>query len=86
MYSLYFFASIIIILGSFFTTYSILHQISLPILNTSVPGAILGILVVYLGLKYIFMLYKFESTFYEKNVTFSWRNFQRQGKKAKKKN
>ncbi len=86
MMGLYFFASVIVLLGSFFTTYCIMYQVSLPILNNSVPGAILGILVVYFGIKNIIMVYKFESTFYEAKSKFSWQNFRRQGKRMKFKN
>ncbi len=83
---LYLFASMIVILGSFFTTYSIMHQVSIPILNNSVPAAILGALVIYFGIKNIVMVYRFESTFYEESARFSWRNFRRQGKRIKNKN
>ena len=86
MIGLYLFAAAIVIIGSFFTTYCIMYQVTIPILNNSVPGAILGILVAYFGIKNVIMVYKFESTFYEKGAMFSWQNFKRQGKRLKSKN
>jgi uncharacterized protein YacL len=84
VYFLYLGASIIIFLGIFFSAYSVLNNISIQVLNTSVPGIIFGLLVAYLGIRYYFKVSDFKSEFYKSNEKFSWSNFRKEKRKILK--
>ena len=77
LYCLYLGAALILLLGTFFCTYSIRNHIMLPVLNISVHGAVFGLLVAYLGVKYLIMVHQFGTQFTQSNETFQWRNFRR---------
>lgn len=79
---LYFTAMFIIFLGMFFTIFSLVNNISIKILSSSVPGAIFGLLVLYLGLRYYFSVTKLKEEVSKTSSKFSWSNFKR--KKSKK--
>lgn len=79
---LYLTAMIIIFLGMFFTIFSLVNNISFKILSSSVPGAIFGLLVLYLGVRYYFSVIKLKEEVYNDSSKFSWNNFKR--KKSKK--
>ena len=82
--SLLFITSALIMLsGGYFTIYSIVNDINLMVLNSTVPGAIFGLLVFYLGLRYFFMVKKLKVEVYKKSSVFSWNNF-KNNVKAKK--
>lgn len=74
---LYLGAMLIIFLGAFFSAYSVLNNIQLQVLNASVPGIVFGLLVVYLGIRYFFMVTKFKVNLFEASAKFSWSNFKR---------
>ena len=73
---------IIIFLGMFFIAFSLVNHISFNILNVSMPGVILGFLVLYLGIRYYFQVIKLKSEVFKDSSKFSWSNFKR--KKNKK--
>lgn len=74
---------IIMFLGAFFGAYSYLNDIKIQVLSAKVPGLIFGLLVVYLGLRYFFMVDEFKANFYESSAKFSWSNFRSEKKKRK---
>ena len=78
IFFLYLGTLIIMFLGVFFGTYSILNNIKLQVLNASIPGIIFGLLVTYLGLRYFFMVTEFKNDFYESTSKFSWGNFRKE--------
>ena len=45
---------IIIFLGIFFSIFSLVNHINFKVLNSSIPGAVFGFLVLYLGIRYYF--------------------------------
>ena len=66
----------------FFTIFSLVNHISFKILNSSVPGALFGLLVLYLGIRYYFSVIKLKEEVFKASSKFSWSNFK--GKKSKK--
>lgn len=83
IFFLYLGAAIIMFLGAFFSAFSTLNSIYIKVLNASIPGIVFGLLVVYLGLRYYFMISEFKLQFYQSNAKFSWSNFKREKKKRK---
>ena len=79
---LYLTSMVIIFLGMFFTIFSLVNNISIKILSSSVPGAIFGLLVLYLGVRYYLSLAKLKEELFKTSSKFSWSNFK--GKKSKK--
>ena len=73
---------IIIFLGIFFSIFSLVNNINFKVLNSSVPGAVFGILVLYLGIRYYLSVTKLKEELLKTSSKFSWSNFK--GKKFKK--
>jgi len=73
---------IIIFLGIFFSIFSLVNNINFKVLNSSVPGAVFGILVLYLGIRYYFSVTKLKDELLKASSEFAWSNFK--GKKLKK--
>lgn len=68
---------IIILLGSFFSVYSILCNISFRVLTANVHGAVFGLVSVYLGMRYFLSVQKLKEEVYKTTSRFSWRNFKK---------
>jgi len=64
--------------GAFFAIFSYLNDISFKVLNTNVSGIIFGVVVIYLGVRYLISISKLKKTLFESNSTFSWSNFKKQ--------
>ena len=79
---LYIATMIIIFLGIFFSIFSFVNHIDFKILNASIPGAILGFLVLYLGIRYYLSVSKLKEELFKTSSNFSWTNFK--GKKWNK--
>ena len=74
---------IIILLGVFFIIYSLVNDVSFKVLNTTVSGAIFGMVVAYLGARYFLSVTKLKAELYKTTSQFSWSNFKREKKKKK---
>jgi hypothetical protein len=83
IFFLYLGTTVIMFLGAFYGTYSFLNDIKIKVLNSSVPGIVFGLLAMYLGLRYFFMVSKFKLDFFDSDSKFSWSNFKREKKKRK---
>lgn len=79
---LYVATMIIIFLGIFFSIFSFVNHINFKVLNSSIPGAILGFLVLYLGIRYYLSVGKLKEELLKTSSNFSWTNFK--GKKRNK--
>ena len=66
---------LISLLGALFTVYSLILNISFRVLNTDVSGAIFGLVVLYLGIRYIIMVNKLKADVYGTSSKFTWSNF-----------
>ncbi len=83
IFSLYLGTLVIMFLGAFFGAYSAFNHIELQVLNAKVPGVVFGIMVVYLGARYYFMVSDFKTEFYKSREKFSWSNFKKTKNKKK---
>ena len=70
---------IIIFLGIFFSIFSFVNHINIKVLNLSIPGAVFGFLVLYLGIKYYLSVTKLKEELLKASSKFAWSNFK--GKK-----
>lgn len=84
MYTLFAATIIIMLLGISFSVFSLMNNVSFRVLNTSVHGAVFGVLVVYLGAKYFLSVNKFKTEFFKSTSQFSWDNFKYLRKKNRK--
>lgn len=66
--------------GAAYGVYSILFNISFPVLNTQVSGAVFGVCVLYLGIRYLMMVLNLKKELYQPTSRFSWSHFH--GKKS----
>ncbi|RDU24053.1 hypothetical protein [Anaerosacchariphilus polymeriproducens] len=74
---LYAIAVLIMFLGLFFSFYSIINHIAIPILSTSVHGMVLGLLVFYLGLRNYLSVSKLQKKLSLNTSKFLWQNFRK---------
>lgn len=65
--------------GLWYAVYSIINNVNLKILNTSIPGFVLAALVAYFGIRYFLLVNKLSKEILKDSAYFSWSNF----KKAK---
>lgn len=72
---------VIMFLGLFFIVFSVLNEISFKVIKADIHGAIMGMLVFYLGLRYYLMVVKLKPEIYKNSAKFSWSNFKRDKKK-----
>jgi len=66
---------IIIFLGMFFSIFSFVNNINFKVLNSSIPGAVFGVLVLYLGIRYYLSVTKFKEELFKTSSKFAWSNF-----------
>lgn len=83
IFSLYVGSLIIMFMGIFFGAFSVINNIQLKVLSTSIHGIVFGLLVTYLGIKYYFMVTEFKKGFYENDSKFSWSNFKKERRKRR---
>ncbi len=67
--------------GAFFCIYSLACGISFPVFGVQMPGALFGAAVLYLGIRYLIMVFRLKQEVYKPASRFSWDNFR--GKKKK---
>ena len=80
---LYAITIIIMLLGVFFIIYSMVNNVSIKVINSSVHGAVFGMVVTYLGARYFLSVTKLKTELYKTTSKFSWSNFKKE-KKMKK--
>ncbi len=71
---LFFLSSAITLSGVFFIVYSLVFNINFMVLNTTVSGAIFGLIVAYLGLRYFMLVRKLRRDVYGTTSKFNWNN------------
>ena len=72
---------IIMLLGVSFIIYSLVNNVSFKVVNSSVHGAVFGMVVAYLGARYYFSVTKLKAELYKTTSQFSWSNFKKKKKK-----
>lgn len=75
---LYAAAGLITLMGTAFCVYSMLNNVQLPVMQTSVPGAAFGAIIAFLGARYFMAVRKLKPSVYRVGSKFSWRNFKKQ--------
>jgi hypothetical protein len=68
---------VIMFLGIFFSVFSVLNNISIPVLSSSVHGIVFGLLVFYLGIRYFLSVVKLKTEVYKDTSVFTWGNFRK---------
>lgn len=67
--------TLIFLSGCIFIAYSIYFKISFKVINTNIPGAIIGLTVLYFSARYYKMILKLKGEINKKGNSFSWENF-----------
>lgn len=63
--------------GVFYSTYSLIYNFKFQIVGRYMPSYIVGLLVAYLGVRYIIKIRTFENEFLKETSVFSWKNLHR---------
>ena len=71
------FALAILVSGAAFTIYSLLTDLTLPVFGTEMPGLVFGLIIAYLGLRYIQSVSKLKQELAQSDESFSWKNFRK---------
>jgi hypothetical protein len=82
---LYGMACAIILLGLVFGVYCALNQVMLPVLTTQIPGFVFGMVIAFLGIRYLFSIQKLKAEVFKTTSRFSWSNFQKEKPASAKK-
>ena len=80
--TLYLSAMIILFLGIFFSLFYMVNSISLTVLKFQVPGIVLGVLILYFGIKYYSSVIKLLDELNKSPSNFSWNNLRRKKYKS----
>ena len=70
-------AVLITIMGTAFAAYSIVNNVEFPVMQTTVPGAVFGAVIAFLGVRYLLSVKKLKGEVYKNTSRFSWRNFKK---------
>ena len=76
---------LIVLTGVAFSIYSYIYHVNYLILNTTVAGYVLGLVVIFLGVRYLRSLRKLWKNISGSDVVFSWNNFRKVNTKKPKK-
>ena len=74
---LYVVAVAIILLGASFCVYSVINNVQFAVLSSSIPGFVFGLVVIFLGVRYVFSLTKLKAEVYKSSSGFAWSNFEK---------
>lgn len=74
---LYITSILIILAGAFFSIFSLVNNISLPVMSSQIPGVIFGIVILFLGVRYLLSVNKLKTKVYNSASKFSWSNFKK---------
>lgn len=67
--------TVIVVSGLWFTSTNIIGQYKIPVFGVQVPAYLLGIMVVYIGVKSYIKLYRLAKMLRDPQLKFSWHNF-----------
>jgi len=80
--TLYIVSILIILIGTAFSIFSLINNVTLPVLSSQIPGVVFGAVMLFLGLRYLLSVNKLRREVFKSTTVFSWRNFKTE-KKAK---
>lgn len=75
IWALYAVSILIILAGTYFSILSVVKDISIPVLSSSIHGAVFGVVVVFLGVRYLLSVSKLKTEVYKPTSRFTWKNF-----------
>lgn len=78
--ALYTVSALIFLFGAFLSIMSIEENFSIPVLSSQIPGAVFGVVISFLGIRYMLSVGKLKAEVYKSESKFSWSNFKK-GKK-----
>lgn len=70
-------AAAICVSGAWYLVFSIVRNVWVPILNASMPGAVLGMAVLYLGIRYLARVFHLKKELAKPEAKFSWENLKK---------
>lgn len=65
----------IIVLGAAFSVYSIINNISFLVMSSQIHGMVFGVVIVFLGVRYLLSVQRLKAEVYKGTSRFSWSNF-----------
>lgn len=71
---------VIILLGAVIGIMSYLNNIKMTVLTIPVPCAFLGLVIMFLGVRYFLSVQKLKQEVYRSDAIFSWNNFKKSSK------
>lgn len=71
------FSIVIILMGSIYCAYSVFYNIQFTVLNSSVHGLVIGLIVAFLGVRYLLAVRKLKVEVYKSTSSFSFSNFKK---------
>lgn len=73
---------LIMVSGVYFSIYSLIYHMNFMVLKSSIHGAFIGLLVLYLGIRYFISVKKLKVELYKTTSVFSWSNFKKDKKNS----
>jgi hypothetical protein len=67
----------ITLLGLSFSVYSVVNQVELQVMKTQIPGAVFGLIITFLGVRYFLAVLKLKTEVYKSTSSFSFGNFKK---------
>lgn len=71
-------AILIAVLGVVFSIYSFMYEVYIPVLKSQMHGAIFGVVILFLGIRYFMAVQKLKAEVYKETSVFSWNNFKKE--------
>lgn len=65
----------IILLGAAFSVYSIVNNVSFSVMSSQIHGMVFGMVIVFLGVRYLLSVQRLKAEVYKGTSRFSWSNF-----------
>jgi len=65
----------IILLGVVFSIYSVIDNISFTVMSSQIHGAVFGVVIAFLGARYLLSVQRLKTEVYKGTSRFSWSNF-----------
>lgn len=67
----------IMLFGVSFSVFSMVKNVSFLVLQTQIHGAIFGVVITFLGVRYFLAVRKLKAEVFKKTSQFSWSNFKK---------
>lgn len=65
----------IILAGGAFAVYSAVNGIIIPVMDFQIHGSVWGLIILFLGVRYLFSVRKLKAEVFRSSSKFSWSNF-----------